>query len=135
MAGLVLAGSLHAQTLVDSDLTYDTVVSSGLSFPIAMAFLDPSDPNRFFVIEKNSGRVKLVQNGAVVSTVLDLPVNNASERGLLGIALHPTSPQTAMSTSTTPAPAQARTPPPNRRGWITAWSGIAGTALRWWSRR
>jgi glucose/arabinose dehydrogenase len=30
-----------------------------------------------------------VQNGAVVSTVLDLPVNYASERGLLGIALHP----------------------------------------------
>jgi glucose/arabinose dehydrogenase len=89
MAGLVLAGSLHAQSLVDSNLTYDTVVSSGLSFPIAMAFLDPSDPTRFFVIEKNSGRVKLVQNGAVVSTVLDLPVNNASERGLLGIALHP----------------------------------------------
>jgi glucose/arabinose dehydrogenase len=89
MAGLVVAGSVQAQSLVDSSLTYDTVVSSGLSFPIAIAFLDPSDPNRFFVIEKNSGRVKLVQNGAVVSTVLDLPVNYASERGLLGIALHP----------------------------------------------
>jgi glucose/arabinose dehydrogenase len=89
MAGLVVAGSVQAQSLVDSNLTYDTVVSSGLSFPIAIAFLDPSDPNRFFVIEKNSGRVKLVQNGAVVSTVLDLPVNYASERGLLGIALHP----------------------------------------------
>ncbi|MEJ5383390.1 MAG: PQQ-dependent sugar dehydrogenase [Fimbriimonadales bacterium] len=89
IAGLVLAGSMHAQSLVDADLTYDTVVSSGLSFPIAMAFLDPADATRFFVIEKNSGRVKLVQNGAVVSTVLDLPVNYASERGLLGIALHP----------------------------------------------
>jgi glucose/arabinose dehydrogenase len=89
MAGLVVAGSVQAQSLVDSSLTYDTVVSSGLSFPIAIAFLNPSDPNRFFVIEKNSGRVKLVQNGAVVSTVLDLPVNYASERGLLGIALHP----------------------------------------------
>ena len=89
MAGLVVAGSVQAQSLVDSSLTYDTVVSSGLSFPIAIAFLNPSDPNRFFVIEKNSGCVKLVQNGVVVSTVLDLPVNNASERGLLGIALHP----------------------------------------------
>jgi aldose sugar dehydrogenase len=89
MAGLVVAGSVQAQSLVDSSLTYDTVVSSGLSFPIAIAFLNPSDPNQFFVIEKNSGRVKLVQNGAVVSTVLDLPVNYASERGLLGIALHP----------------------------------------------
>jgi glucose/arabinose dehydrogenase len=86
---LVLAGSVNAQTLSDTNLTYDTVVSSGLSFPIALEFLDPADPSRFFVIEKNSGRVKFVQSGAVVSTVLDLPVNNASERGLLGIALHP----------------------------------------------
>lgn len=87
--GLSLAGSLYAQTLSDTNLTYDTIVSSNLSFPIALEFLDPADPSRFFVIEKNSGRVKLVQNGAVISTVLDLPVNNASERGLLGIALHP----------------------------------------------
>jgi len=89
ITGLAFASGLYAQSLVDSSLAYDTVVSSGLSFPIAIAFLDPSDPTRFFVIEKNSGRVKLVQNGTVVSTVLDLPVNNASERGLLGIALHP----------------------------------------------
>ncbi len=86
---LCWAGSLHAQTLSDASLTYDTVVSSGLSFPIALEFLDSADPTRFFVIEKNSGRVKLVQNGVVISTVLDLPVNYASERGLLGIALHP----------------------------------------------
>jgi len=87
--GLVVAGRLCAQTLSDTNLTYETVVSSGVSFPIAIEFLDPADPSRFFVIEKNSGRVKLVQNGVVVSTVLDLPVNYASERGLLGIALHP----------------------------------------------
>jgi glucose/arabinose dehydrogenase len=136
MAGLLLAGSVQAQSLVDSNLTYDTVVSSGLSFPIAIAFLNPSDPNRFFVIEKNSGRVKLVQNGAVVSTVLDLPVNNASERGLLGIALHPdfatngyvylyyTRSSTSSDTSIF-----------DRRGWTTAWSATAGTAPRWWSRR
>lgn len=86
---LALAGKLNAQTLLDTNLAHEAVVSSGLSFPIALEFLDPTDPSRFFVIEKNSGRVKLVQNGVVVSTVLDLPVNNASERGLLGIALHP----------------------------------------------
>ncbi|MDW8106880.1 MAG: PQQ-dependent sugar dehydrogenase [Armatimonadota bacterium] len=89
LLGMICAARLGAQTLSYSNITYDTVVSSGLSFPIAIAFLDPADPSRFFVIEKNSGRVKLVQNGAVVSTVLDLPVNYASERGLLGIALHP----------------------------------------------
>ncbi|HEX8096895.1 MAG TPA: PQQ-dependent sugar dehydrogenase, partial [Pyrinomonadaceae bacterium] len=51
-----------------------------------MAFIADND---FLVLEKASGRVKRVVNGAVQSTVLDLPVNNASERGLLGIALHP----------------------------------------------
>jgi len=51
-----------------------------------MAFLGEDD---FFVLEKNSGMVKRVVNGSVQSTVLDLGVNNASERGLLGIALHP----------------------------------------------
>jgi hypothetical protein len=42
-----------------------------------------------FVIEKNTGRVQRVVGGVVQSTVLDLAVNSASERGLLGIALHP----------------------------------------------
>ena len=54
--------------------------------PISMAFLDTND---FFVLEKNTGQVKRVVNNAVQSTVLDLGVNFASERGLLGIALHP----------------------------------------------
>lgn len=65
-----------------------TIRSFPAGYPIAIEFLDPADPSRFFVIEKNSGRVKLVQSGVVSSTVLDLPVNYASERGLLGIALH-----------------------------------------------
>jgi aldose sugar dehydrogenase len=59
---------------------------SGLITPSTMAFLGPND---FLVLEKNTGAVKRVVNGAVQATVLDLSVNNASERGLLGIALHP----------------------------------------------
>src|SRR5687767_10375390 len=54
--------------------------------PIAMAFIGPND---FLLLEKNTGKVQRVVNGAVQSTVLDLGVNFASERGLLGIALHP----------------------------------------------
>ena len=46
-----------------------------------------------FVIEKTTGQVKLVVDGTVTATVLDLAVNFASERGLLGIALHPRFPQ------------------------------------------
>jgi glucose/arabinose dehydrogenase len=60
--------------------------ASGLITPISMAFIRNND---FLVVEKNTGRVKRVVNGAVQSTVLDLGVNFNSERGLLGIALHP----------------------------------------------
>src|SRR5205085_7822406 len=70
--------------MVDPNLTVTTVVS-GLDQPTSMAFLGPGD---FFVLEKATGNVQHVVNG-VVSTVLPLPVNNASERGLLGIALQP----------------------------------------------
>src|SRR3712207_8400397 len=41
------------------------------------------------VLEKASGQVKRVVDGEVRGVVLDLAVNSASERGLLGIALHP----------------------------------------------
>ncbi len=83
-----ITGTLEAQTLTDPSLTAETVIS-GLTQPIAIEFLRPDDPNRFFVIERTTGRVKLVENGVVTATVLDLPVNSNSERGLLGIALHP----------------------------------------------
>jgi glucose/arabinose dehydrogenase len=75
-------------TLADPNLGVRTVVS-GLTTPATMAFLGPND---FLVLEKNTGRVKRVVNGAVQSVVLDLSVNFASERGLLGIALHPNFP-------------------------------------------
>jgi aldose sugar dehydrogenase len=72
-------------TLVDPNLAVRTVVG-GLTTPIAMAFLGAND---FLVTEKNTGRVKRVVNGVVAGTVLDLAVNFASERGLLGMALDP----------------------------------------------
>jgi glucose/arabinose dehydrogenase len=91
VAALVgLPSVLHAQTgpqVVDPNLHVRTVVA-GLDQPTSMAFLGA---NEFFVLEKATGQVKWVVNG-VVSTVLDLAVNSGSERGLLGIALHPTFP-------------------------------------------
>jgi aldose sugar dehydrogenase len=72
-------------SLVDPDLTVRTAVT-GLSQPINLAFIGRND---MFVLEKGTGRVQRVVDGAVHSTVLDLAVNSASERGLLGIALHP----------------------------------------------
>jgi glucose/arabinose dehydrogenase len=78
-------GAQSGPEVVDPNLGVRTVVS-GLVTPSTMAFLGPND---FLVLEKNTGAVKRVVNGAVAGTVLDLSVNNASERGLLGIALHP----------------------------------------------
>ena len=63
--------------------------ASGLVTPTSMAFLGMND---LLVAEKNTGRVQRIMGGAVQGTVLDLAVNNASERGLLGLALHPNFP-------------------------------------------
>src|SRR5688500_3779573 len=82
-------GSMHAQEpspqLLDPNLAVRTAVS-GLTTPIGLAFLGTND---WLVIEKDTGQVKRVVDGNVAGTVLDLAVNFASERGLLGIALHP----------------------------------------------
>lgn len=72
-------------SLLDPTLAVRTA-ATGLVTPTAIAFLGPND---MFVIEKDTGRVQRVINGVIQSTVLDLAVNFASERGLLGIALHP----------------------------------------------
>src|SRR4029453_19132157 len=83
-----LPSMLNAQdppSLVDQNLRVRTLVS-GLDQPTSMAFLGP---NELLVLEKATGKVQHVVNGAVAGTALDLAVNNASERGLLGIALHP----------------------------------------------
>ena len=88
-----LPSMLNAQdppSLVDPNLRLRTVVEN-LDQPTTMAFLGPND---FFVLEKATGKVKRVVNGVVQSTVLDLAVNSGSERGLLGIALHPNFPAT-----------------------------------------
>ncbi len=61
-------------------------VITGLTTPTTMAFLGI---NEFFVLEKDTGTVQYVVDGAIQSTALDLAVNFASERGLLGIVLDP----------------------------------------------
>src|SRR5579871_242349 len=77
-------------TMTDTNLQVTTVVQ-GLNQPTSMAFLGSSD---FLVLEKATGKVQHVINGVIDSTALDLAVNSASERGLLGIALQPNFAQT-----------------------------------------
>jgi glucose/arabinose dehydrogenase len=72
--------------MTDPNLSVKTVVS-GLSQPTSMAFIGNND---FFIFEKNTGKVQRVTNGVVQSPPpLDLAVNSGSERGGLGMALHP----------------------------------------------
>lgn len=81
----VIQAAAVSPQMLDANLTVSTVIS-GLNQPTSMAFLGVND---FLILEKATGKVQRIVNGAVQSTVLDLVVNNASERGLLGIALHP----------------------------------------------
>jgi len=81
--------------MLDPSLKVTTVVS-GLNQPTSMVFLGS---NNFLVLEKATGKVQHVVGGAPAAspqfitpggaTLQNLPVNNASERGLLGIALDP----------------------------------------------
>ena len=87
-APLVMAAPALAQAPAPEVLDPDLAVrpaASGLDQPTSMAFLGHDD---FLVLEKASGKVKRIRDGAV-QEVLDLAVNSNSERGLLGIALHP----------------------------------------------
>ena len=90
LAALCLVGASHLSaqpSLVDRNLTVREA-ASGLVTPISMAFLGSND---MLVLEKDTGKVQRIQNGTK-TTILDLAVNFASERGLLGIALHPSFP-------------------------------------------
>jgi glucose/arabinose dehydrogenase len=86
---LVVPLGLPAQaptpTMVDTNLAVRTA-ASGLALPVSLAFIGAND---MLVLEKNSGRVQRVTGGVLQGPVLDLAVNFASERGLLGIALAP----------------------------------------------
>jgi glucose/arabinose dehydrogenase len=96
--------------VTDRNLSVRTVVA-GLNQPTSMAFLGAND---FLVLEKSTGLVKRVINGSVAGTALDLAVNSASERGLLGMALHPAFAANGWVylywTCTAPAPAEPATP-------------------------
>jgi glucose/arabinose dehydrogenase len=74
-----------APVMLDPNLTVRPVIT-GLTTPTSMAVLGNND---LLVLEKNTGKVQHVVNGQVTGTLLDLSVNFASERGLLGIALDP----------------------------------------------
>jgi glucose/arabinose dehydrogenase len=84
-----LADSIPVEVL-DPNLQVTTWLGAGLAQPIGIAFIGTDDA---LILEKGTGQVKRAIGGVLQATpVLDLAVNSASERGLLGIALHPNFP-------------------------------------------
>lgn len=93
LAIFLLTSSAAAQTVIDPALKV-TLYGSGLSAPVNMAFIGADD---ILALQKNDGRVRRIIGGVVqAGQVLDLNVDIASERGLLGIALHPQFPTTPL---------------------------------------
>lgn len=125
---LVVATSLvSAQTLKDPALRVTEVVA-GLSAPTSMAFIGPSD---LLVLQKDDGLVRRVIDGVLqLAPVLDVAVDNASERGLLGIAIHPAFPTTPFIylyyTESSSGVDTAGSPPPvGNRIYRLTWNGSA----------
>ena len=72
-----------APSVSDNNLKVETV-TQGLSSPTSMAFIDSKN---ILVLEKSTGKVRLISNGVLKSSpILTVSVNSESERGLLGIA-------------------------------------------------
>src|SRR5678815_1762924 len=67
-------------TMLTPQLGVRTVLT-GLTTPTTLAFLNSKE---FFVLEKNTGKVQYILDGVFDHTALDLAVNTAAERGLLG---------------------------------------------------
>src|SRR5215210_1163485 len=71
-------------TLSDPNIRVEKVIA-GLESPTSMAFLDNDD---IIITQKDNGRVRLVSNGVLQpQPILQVPVLNNSERGLLGVAI------------------------------------------------
>src|ERR671910_3322962 len=68
----------------DPNIRVEKVIT-GLESPTSMAFLDNDD---IIITQKDNGRVRLVSNGMLQpQPILQVPVVNNSERGLLGVAI------------------------------------------------
>jgi aldose sugar dehydrogenase len=71
-------------TISDPNIRVERVIT-GLELPTSMEFLDNDD---IIITQKDDGRVRLVSNGILQpQSILQVPVVNNSERGLLGVAI------------------------------------------------
>jgi glucose/arabinose dehydrogenase len=76
--------------IVAQQYRLDTLAQApAISLPVAIAFV-PGQGIRFFFTEKNTGLVRVYENGAVrTAPFATLSITSSGEQGLLGIAVHP----------------------------------------------
>jgi glucose/arabinose dehydrogenase len=84
---VILFSSFHISSAQVYPANFSQVeVASGISNPTVMAF---APDGRIFVAQQN-GVLHVIKNGIKLATpAIQLPVNSSGERGLIGIALHP----------------------------------------------
>jgi len=82
LTALLIGSAAHAGTPI-AGFT-DTPIVTGLDTPTAIAFL----PNGDLLVTEKGGALKLSHNGST-STLVNIPVCNSSEMGLLGVAVDP----------------------------------------------
>lgn len=83
---LPAASDLPAPLRVSASVRAEYVVAAA-DVPVALAF---APDGRVFYAEKNTGRIRVIQDGALLADAFAaVPVNSAGERGLLGLAVHP----------------------------------------------
>lgn len=127
LIAIAVSAAAGAQTLNDASLRVDPI-AGGLSAPTGMVFIGAND---ILVIQKNDGRVRRVLGGVLQGgQVLDLAVDASSERGLLGIALHPSFPGTPLvylyyTASATAADTNGSPTPVANRVSSYTWNGSA----------
>ena len=107
-------------TISDPNIRVEKVIA-GLESPTSMAFLDNDD---IIITQKDNGRVRLVSNGVLQpQPILQVPVLNNSERGLLGVAIANTTTDSSTKTVflyyTEPVGDQAR-----NRIYRYEWNGV-----------
>jgi glucose/arabinose dehydrogenase len=80
-----IAGRAHGQQLFDPNLELETL-ATGLDLPVTLALLSP---NEILFVEKNSGRVRRIENGVLQpQAAVDVNVNGIGDRGLIGIVVN-----------------------------------------------
>jgi glucose/arabinose dehydrogenase len=107
-------------TISDPNIRVERVIT-GLEMPTSMAFLDNDD---IIITQKDNGIVRLVSNGVLQpQPLLQVPVLNNSERGLLGVAIANTTTDSSTKTVflyyTEPVGDQAR-----NRIYTYEWNGM-----------